>query len=133
MKIIKVLSLICFLTITILAQTGATISGIASDLQKPLANSKVVLVSETNQTRETQTDAKGYYIFENVAAGKYRISVLQADNNTLISKQIEVTQNDLTIDLTYGNQRPSDIKYGEVTVIAEASRKRMPSSKIAVS
>jgi iron complex outermembrane receptor protein len=122
MKILKVLSLICFLWMSAFAQQSATISGIVSDLQKPLANVKVILVSPANQTLITQTDEKGFYTFETIAAGKYRISVLRADDNILISKEIEIGANQsLTADLTLGIQAPSNIKYGEVTVVASGT------------
>jgi iron complex outermembrane receptor protein len=122
MRFIRILSLICFLTAGIFAQSGGTISGIVSDLQTPVINAKVVLTAANDQTRETQTDAKGFYVFENVAAGKYRVSVLQASNNALISKEIEIGKNQtLTVDLTTGIQTPSNIRYGEVTVIASGT------------
>jgi iron complex outermembrane receptor protein len=102
------------------AQTGATVSGIVSDLKNPLPNTKVVLTSASNQAQITQTDGQGRYVFENVAKGKYNISVLRADNTIFISKDIIVGKDQpLTIDLTYGIQRPSNvIKVGEVVIIA---------------
>ncbi len=102
------------------AQTGGSVSGIVSDLKTPLSNTKVVLTSASNQAQITQTDEQGRYVFENVARGKYNISVLRADNTIFISKEIIVGKNQsLTVDLTYGIQSPTNvIKVGEVVVIA---------------
>jgi vitamin B12 transporter len=70
MRIIKILSLICFLTIWIWAQTAATVSGILTDAGKSVANQTIRLVSAT-ETFETTTDASGNYRFESVADGNY--------------------------------------------------------------
>lgn len=106
--------------ISVSAQTGATVSGIVSDLRSPLANTKVVLTSASNQAQITQTDEQGRYVFENVAKGKYNISVLRADNTIFISKEVVIgREQSLTVDLTYGIQSPTNvIKVGEVVVIA---------------
>jgi iron complex outermembrane receptor protein len=105
------------------AQTGTSISGIVSDLSKPLVNAKVVLTSSSDQAQITQTDEQGRYVFENVAKGKYNISVLRADNTIFISKDIIVGKDQaLTVDLTYGIQSPTNIiKFGEVVVIASGT------------
>jgi vitamin B12 transporter len=105
------------------AQTSATVSGIVSDLRAPLANTKVVLTSASNQAQTTQTDENGRYVFENVVEGKYNISVLRADNTIFISKEIIVEKNQsLTADLTFGIQSPSNIiKVGEVIIIASGT------------
>ncbi|MGC2238147.1 MAG: TonB-dependent receptor [Pyrinomonadaceae bacterium] len=70
MKIIKVLSLICFLWVGILAQQSATVTGQLNDAGKIIVNEKVKLVSQT-ESFETTTDANGNYRFENVANGNY--------------------------------------------------------------
>ncbi len=70
MKIIKILSLICFLTIGILAQTATTVSGKLIDEGKAVANQPIKLVSAT-ETFETTTDADGNYQFANVADANY--------------------------------------------------------------
>ncbi len=124
MRILKSLLLSCFLTISILAQqSGATVSGIVSNLAMPLAGAKVVLTSFSSQTFTTQTDASGKYVFENVAAGRYRISVVQTNDTTILTQEIVVRENQsITADLTYGIQTPSNItKVGEVTVIASGT------------
>ena len=107
----------------ILGQAGATVSGIVSNLSTPLSNAKVILNSSANQSQSTQTDANGKYVFENVAKGKYQISVLNPDGSTFVSQAIEVKKNQsLTVDLTFGIQRPVNItKLGEVVVIASGT------------
>ncbi len=68
MRIIKILSLICFLTIGILAQTNADVSGQLTDAGKIVANTLVKLVSKTREFT-TATDEQGNYRFENIADG----------------------------------------------------------------
>ena len=70
MKILKVLSIICFLTIGILAQQAATVSGTLTDSGKIAANQNIKLISAA-ETFETTTDANGNYRFETVADGNY--------------------------------------------------------------
>ena len=65
MRIIKILSLICFLTIGIWAQQTATVSGKLTEQGRTVANQRIRLVSST-ETYETTTDASGNYRFENV-------------------------------------------------------------------
>lgn len=105
------------------AQTGATISGVVSDLSKPMPGAKVILTSASNQAQIAQTDENGRYAFENVAGGKYTISVARFDKTIFISKEIIVKKNQsLTVDLTYGIQTPTNvIKVGEVVVIASGT------------
>ncbi|MDQ2746406.1 MAG: TonB-dependent receptor [Acidobacteriota bacterium] len=81
MRIIKVLSLICFLTIGILAQTGATISGKILSKGNPIKNIALKLVDYSLQSvgstlekdRETVTDDEGNFRFENVPNGNFRL------------------------------------------------------------
>lgn len=70
MRIIKVLSLICFLTVGILAQDAAIVSGTLTDAGAIVADQRIKLVSAT-ETFETTTDASGNYQFANVADGNY--------------------------------------------------------------
>jgi len=70
MKVIKVLSLICFLAIGILAQQTATVSGTLTAAGKIIANQNIKLVSAT-ETFETTTDASGNYQFAGIADGNY--------------------------------------------------------------
>lgn len=70
MKVIEILSLICFLTFGILAQQTATVSGQLTDAGKIVANQNIKLVSAT-ETYETTTDANGNYQFADIADGNY--------------------------------------------------------------
>ena len=70
MRIIKILSLICFLTFGISAQQTATISGQLTDEGRKVANQTIKLVSAT-ETFDTITDASGSYQFANIADGNY--------------------------------------------------------------
>src|ERR1044072_69681 len=73
MKIIKILSLICFLWIGISAQTNAKVSGQLSENDGAISNTKIKLVSLSNKKNEltTTTDKNGKFEFENVADGNY--------------------------------------------------------------
>ena len=84
MKILKILSLICFLTIGILAQQTATVSGTLTDSGKTAANQNIKLISAA-ETFETTTDANGNYRFETVADGNY----LLVYNNKQASVKVE--------------------------------------------
>jgi outer membrane receptor for monomeric catechols len=84
MRIIKILSLICFLTIGILGQQSATVSGRLTNDGRTVSNQNVKLVSAT-ETFETTTDANGNYRFENVANGNY----LLVYNNRQASVRVE--------------------------------------------
>ena len=70
MKIIKILSFICFLTIGIWAQQSANVAGTLTDDGRIITNQKIKLVSQT-ETFETTTDANGNYNFANIADGDY--------------------------------------------------------------
>ncbi len=91
MRIIKILSLICILTIGILAQQSVTVSG-----QLTVANQKIKLVS-ADKTFETITDTNGNYQFANIAGGNYLLvynnkqaSVKVADGQVSIAELAEV-------------------------------------------
>ena len=73
MRIIKILSFICFLTISILAQTGATISGKLVLGSETIKDASVSLISQTQSGVKFigETDDDGKYKIENVPAGKY--------------------------------------------------------------
>ncbi|MGI8787313.1 MAG: TonB-dependent receptor [Pyrinomonadaceae bacterium] len=84
MKIIKITSLICFLTIGILAQRSATVSGRLTDEGRVISNQKIKLVSAA-ETYETMTDADGNYKFASIADGNY----LLIYNNKQASVKVE--------------------------------------------
>jgi vitamin B12 transporter len=73
MKIIKVLSLICFLWLSVSAQSGATLTGKVTLTGSPEAEAIVTLVLRKDESIEftTRADAEGNYRFENIPAGEY--------------------------------------------------------------
>ncbi|HEY0459497.1 MAG TPA: TonB-dependent receptor [Pyrinomonadaceae bacterium] len=73
MKIIKILSLICFLSVSILAQTGATLEGKITLFGVAVKNTEVLLSQAANKKAifTTRTDDNGNYRFENVPLGSY--------------------------------------------------------------
>ncbi|MGI8638842.1 MAG: TonB-dependent receptor [Pyrinomonadaceae bacterium] len=75
MRILSGLFLICFLTISILAQQGAAITAQLTENGKAVSNTQVKLVSQSNKETElrTTTDKDGNYRFENVSNGNYWI------------------------------------------------------------
>ncbi len=77
MKIIKILSLICFLTIGVWAQTDGTLTGLVTHCGNPHKTASVQLVKIDNQQIYivATTNEVGIYRFENVPAGKYFIRV----------------------------------------------------------
>ena len=96
MRIIKVLSLICFLTIGIFAQTGAVIKGKVSIGNNKIVIAKVTLSNEKHNF-ETTTDKDGSFSFNNIPIGKYRLQ--SSASETLITgsgitdSEIEVESN----------------------------------------
>ncbi len=70
MKSIKALGLICFLTIGILAQQSAIVTGQLVEDGKNITNQTIKLVSKT-ETFETTTDFNGFYQFANIKDGSY--------------------------------------------------------------
>ncbi len=125
MRIIKVLSFICFLTIGILAQTGATITGQLIVDGKVYPNTEVKLISQRPNSQEenytTTTNNEGNYIFENVADGSYRLAYINS------AKKLELLQDyfigkgkDITAEVMRGVTKPSLL--GEVSVIASGTQ-----------
>ena len=96
MRIIKILSLSCFLWVGVSAQTNAIVSGQLTNDGKIVANTQIRLVSKTREFTAA-TDEKGNYRFENIADGDYlliygekRAQVKIEDGNILISRLAEV-------------------------------------------
>ena len=92
MKIIKILSLICFLAITTLAQTGATVSGQLQIDGKVYPNTETKLILRNSvspsATYSTKTDDNGNYVFENVADGDYQITFVNFSGRYAVSKSL---------------------------------------------
>lgn len=90
MKIIKVLSLICFLWIGISAQTGAKIEGILTGINgDPLVNTVIELEKSGKTVRQFATNDKGEYLLEDVADGIYTFSYTNA-TGVKISETIRI-------------------------------------------
>lgn len=106
MKIVKILSLICFLTICVLAQTGATISGRITVRGNPV-EAAVILRKDGSEIRRTKTDADGNYKFSNLSNGKYSLSVI--DKNAAAFSpdaplEVEIINNQpITADINIAN------------------------------
>jgi iron complex outermembrane receptor protein len=127
MRIIKVLSLICFLTIGVFAKHGATISGRVSEDNNPVKTT-VVLQKNGYEIRRTRTDENGYYKFESVLDGRYTLVVLNLNAIYIGNepKEISITNNQsVTIDFTFLSspveRTSSSFIREEVTVIASGS------------
>lgn len=75
MRIIKVLSLICFLTIGILAQESSYLKGKVSDENGAVAGATVTVVSEKDAKAKftTITDTNGEYKFLGLKSGNYLV------------------------------------------------------------
>ena len=83
MKLVKILSLICFLTITIWAQQSATVTETLTEGDKIISDTKIKLVSQSNERNEvtTTTNKAGNYIFENITEGNYWIVYSDSNGN----------------------------------------------------
>jgi len=77
MKIIKILSLISFLTFSVFAQAGAPIEGRVTLFGVAVKDTEVMLYQplKKNGVITTRTDNNGNYRFENVPLGNYLLSV----------------------------------------------------------
>ena len=90
MKTIKILSLICFLTISILAQTGANLEGILKGTSgKPLENAVIELEKDGKIVRQGSTDNSGNYFLEGISDGIY-ILRYKNENGNNISETIRI-------------------------------------------
>lgn len=124
MRIIKVLSLICFLTIGILAQGSAYLKGKVTDENGIVVGATVALVFEKDSKVKytTFTDANGEYNFSGMQAGKYLLSASHTqENKNGVSPAV-------TVNLLYENLETVDLQISsyqtireEVTVIASGT------------
>jgi len=76
MRIIKVFAVICFLTIGIFAQQGATLTGNVRQDKNPAGNAIVALTLRRDKavTFTTTADENGNYRFDSVPPGMYTVS-----------------------------------------------------------
>lgn len=95
-----------FLLATVaMAQGKAVLKGQVLDFDgKPWAGLPVIITNETtNQVYNTETDANGNYIEENLAAGKYKINF----KNSLVNYTLEVA-------LGAGANNPANINFQDI-------------------
>jgi iron complex outermembrane receptor protein len=115
MKVIKVLSLICFLTIGILAQESTYLKGKVTDENRAIDSATVTLVSEKDKKIKytTSTNADGEYNFSGVPAGKYFLSASNTrENKSGISPTV-------TANLTYEGVETVDLQISSYQPIRE--------------
>ncbi|MBA2620866.1 MAG: TonB-dependent receptor, partial [Acidobacteria bacterium] len=118
MKVLFSLYLICFLTIGILAQTNATISGQLTDDGKALANTQIRIIKPESQTQiaVAVTDASGNYQIANLSDGNY-VLIFAGSQGMEARQFIVVRDGKITTDFSQsGINRPNSL--GEVSVIA---------------
>ena len=126
MKIIKILSLICFLTIGIRAQTGATVSGRLTEGETAVKTT-VVLQKKGIEIARAQTDENGYYKFENLPDGEYTLVVLNLNRiyNPNVPKDVTIENSrSATVDFAFtlpppNTQSSANIRE-EVTISADS-------------
>jgi iron complex outermembrane receptor protein len=113
------------LTISILAQTGATVLGQLQFNGKIYPNTKIQLVSRDSdsvgETYSTITDDQGNFVFENVVDGNYQISFLNENGKTELAQYFYIRNGkDVTEEFVRGFKVPSLL--GEVSVIASGTQ-----------
>ncbi len=124
MKVIKILSLICFLTFGILAQESTYLKGKVADENGLVADATVILVSEKDGKAKytTSTNANGEYNFSGIPAGTYFLSANRTqENKSGVSPTIKINllYEDLkTVDLQINSYQPIR---EEVSVIASGT------------
>ena len=123
MKIIKIVSLICFLTISILAQQNSTVTGQLINNGKIIANTRVKLISQFNATEiNATTNENGNYKFENVADGNYRLVYFDS-NGFEFSQTARVENGEISfVGLPIREQVDVKIASGFSQPIAEVSK-----------
>ncbi|MFN2391451.1 MAG: TonB-dependent receptor plug domain-containing protein [Pyrinomonadaceae bacterium] len=103
MKIIKILILVCFLTISAFAQQGANITGILTAKNgKPLANVEIKLEKDSVVIKEGSTDEKGNFFLDDVPDGVY--SFVYTDENGNAVREIIEVKNGRNINRVSGNR-----------------------------
>lgn len=124
MKIIKVFSLICFLTIGIFAQTGASISGTISENGTTISNALITLdaFGERDEMYGGSMRSDGSFTLENIPAGSY---LFRVDSHKLNGEAVVWTK---VIRLSNGDNKVINVDFGKpfpisenVTVIASGS------------
>ncbi len=129
MRIIKILSVICILTIGILAQDNLRIieGTVADSNNNKIKSAKVILTSknQSNFRRTTETDENGYYKFVGLPPGLFNVLATGTVNGgTKFSKYAEtavpVDNNPQPVNLQVTENEVDSIRE-EVTVIASGT------------
>ena len=66
--------MICFFTISISAQTGATVSGVITDSGEKVSDFEIYLTAEDGTVSTAKTNSKGKFVFTNVKDGNYTLN-----------------------------------------------------------
>lgn len=123
MKIIKILSLICFLTICAFGQNGDHyVEGIVTDPDGRPVNGAEVTLENEQEKQTVKTDDKGRYRIVVVSIGRYILTAAHSANGQkYISEPVEITVFlNQTIRKNLQLTKISTIR-GEVTVIASGT------------
>ncbi len=125
MKIIKILSLICFLTIGISAQTGATVAGVVRG--KPFRDGMKITVFLTLKNDRTKSfekvaDNNGNFRFENIPSGEYSIFAGAEISDVILQDEQEIVLVDgqvrnVELNISYDRGEISEI----VTIVASGT------------
>ncbi|MBC7796717.1 MAG: TonB-dependent receptor plug domain-containing protein, partial [Pyrinomonadaceae bacterium] len=117
MKIIKILSLICFLIVGAFAQQGATLTGRVAQDDRPESDTIVTLTSRKDKSIsfQTRTDANGNYRFVNVPKGSYILSTSGRENS---GRAIGVSAA-ANVDLNDGENQTIDLQLTAYSPIRE--------------
>src|SRR5215204_3946476 len=117
MKIIKILSLICFLTTGILAQTGATVSGKISDSDgKAIENAEVTLIStDSTFKRVTRTNNNGFYEITVNRIGSFYLSA------SYVKDGVKKTSPNITVYVSIDKDTTADLQISDTSIREEVT------------
>ena len=129
MRILFSLYLICFLTIGVLAQQGAIISGQLLVDGKIYPNTQVKLIPQGNFSEDnlvpdeiyiTTTDTKGNYVFKGIPDGNYQITYVNSAGNEEGQRIVVINGKARPDSSLNGIIKP--LLLGEVSVIASGTQ-----------
>jgi iron complex outermembrane receptor protein len=111
-----------FFTISVLAQTGANVSGRFADGETPFANASVRIrkVGNAEIFRQISTDSGGNFRFENVPNGEYELELLSPDSD-VTARTINVKVNGQSLYLKIDKVIYTTSVVEEVLIIASGT------------